>query len=103
MAMALSLSIRFSHFHAHPAQFFVKLTRAQERPPFVKEDFHGTPHGHPAGDNQAFAKHDRQCSCLTTEQLARESTSGQKRQANNRLVRPCLRRWRNSSRFRLAL
>ena len=73
----------FAHFHMHSAQLLIQATFAQERPPFVKEDFHWPPHGDPTGDNQAFAKDDRQCSCLTTEQLAREHTSGQKCQADD--------------------
>ena len=48
-------------------QLFIKPTPAQERPPFVKEDFHRAPHGHPTGDDQSFSKDDRQCSCALTQ------------------------------------
>ena len=61
------LCVPFAHFHAHPAELFVKAAPAQKRPPFVKEDFHGAPHGHPTGDDQAFPKDDRQCSCALTQ------------------------------------
>jgi hypothetical protein len=32
---------------------------AQERSPFVKENFHWAPYGHSTGDDQAFSKNDR--------------------------------------------
>jgi hypothetical protein len=44
------LLISFAHFHAHPAELFVEATSVHERPPFVKENFHRTPHGHPTDD-----------------------------------------------------
>lgn len=72
-----------AHFRAHPAELLVKATPAQERPPFVKEDFHRTPHSDPPGDDQPFPNDDRQRACPMTQQLARENTRGQKSQPDD--------------------
>ena len=68
--------------------FPIETAHAQKRPPFVKKNFHRAPHGDPTGDDKAFAKDDRQCSCALTSSWLMSIHAARNASPMIRLVRP---------------
>src|SRR5271165_7080886 len=70
-------------FYRHVAEFGESSPEAQQRPPIVKIDLHGPPHGDPSADGEALP-HDGGPSVrgMTQQQLAEEQTRSQEQQAD---------------------
>ena len=74
----------FAHFHMHSAQLLIQTALAQERPPFIKEDFHWPPHRNPTSDDKALAGYREHASrFLSSQQLADQMTRAEKHETDD--------------------
>lgn len=63
-----STLVFLDEFHGHVAQLGINPAPSQQRPPIVKIDLHGSPHGNPSGNREALPHDGSPSARLMTQQ-----------------------------------
>ena len=72
-------------FYRHTTEFPVNPAASPQRPPVIKIDLHGPPHGHPSGDCEALPRDGGPSSRLVTQQhLTEAKTHREEQQADEK-------------------
>ncbi len=67
------------------AELLIDPAASQERPPIVKIDLHGSPHGDPSGNRKALSYNGSPSTLLAPQQdLAKEKASSQEQQPDEK-------------------